>query len=251
MRFSARRSPASMKKGSTQRQGRFSGAQSLIRRAREAMLDCVWPEGFLCASCGQLSRGGVLCPGCRNALCTGDMMHHWEFTPLPGLPAYSLRSHEREARQLVIRLKHQAEKRIAAELAELVLPLPAGLFFSKDTVVTWVPMPPGRLRERCIDHSRLLAEAMAAKLELSCRPLLTRRETGDKTQATLNRAQRQKNLKRAFVPMENLPREVLLIDDVLTTGTTLLRCAEALRSGGTERITALTVTRSMHGPGRR
>ena len=220
----------------------------LFRQGREAVLDCVWPEGFLCAACGTLSHGVVVCHRCRKALRTEDLMHHWQFTDVAGLPAYSLRAHAGEARQLVIRLKHQAEKRIAEELADLVLPLPAGLSFPPGTVVTWVPMPPGRLRERCIDHSRLLAEAIAARLGLDCRPLLRRRETGEKTQATLNRDQRQKNLKRAFEPLKNLPPEVLLIDDVLTTGTTVLRCAEALRAGGTARITVLTITRSA-GPG--
>lgn len=220
-------------------------AGRLLRQARTAALDILYPETALCAGCGKISDAGTLCSRCRDELRNQGILSHWQYTDLSGLPAYSLRAHEGVARRLVIRLKHQAEKRIAEELADLLLPLPTGLSFSPETVVTWVPMPAGRLRERCIDHSRLLAEAMAARLGLSCRPLLSRRETGEKTQARLNRRQREGNLKQAFFPRENMPFSVLLIDDVLTTGTTARRCSEALRAGGAEIITVLTVTRSL------
>jgi predicted amidophosphoribosyltransferase len=92
-----------------------------------------------------------------------------------------------------------------------------------------------------------LAEAAARQLNLPCRPLLSRRETRQKTQASLGQQARAANLKDAFFPRENISFPVLLVDDVLTTGTTARRCAAALRSAGAVQITVLTFTRAVSG----
>ena len=116
------------------------------------------------------------------------------------------------------------EKCLADELADLLLPVPPHIIFPPETVVTWVPMPETRRRERCIDHGKVLAEAVATRLNLTCRPLLFRLNANDKTQASLGRQAREANLSRAFAASEKIAFPVLLVDDVLTTGTTARRC---------------------------
>ena len=143
---------------------------------------------------------------------------------------------------LVIRLKYGAEARAARILAGLLLPLPEDVSFPPDTVVTWVTMPESRRRERAVDHGRLLAEAFAEKLSLPCRQLLLRRDRREKRQVGLGEKERAANLAGAFRPKEKITFPVLIVDDVRTTGTTLCRCAEALRSGGADYIAGLTVT---------
>ncbi len=103
-------------------------------------------------------------------------------------------------------------------------------------------MPESRRRDRAVDHSRLLAEAIADKLSLPCRQLLIRRDRREKRQVGLNAEQRSANLLGAFRPKENISFPVLIVDDVRTTGATLCRCAAALRSGGADRVFALTIT---------
>ena len=206
--------------------------------------DVIWPEGAFCCACGMATGGGVLCASCRRSLLEDGALFSWERDdPEPGLPAWSLRAHEGVPRALVIRLKYGAEARAARVLADLALPLPADISFSPDTVVTWVTMPESRRRERGIDHGRLLAEAVAENLSLPCRQLLVRRDRHERRQVTLSAQQRSANLAGAFTPAEPIVFPVLLVDDVRTTGTTLLRCAEALRSGGAEQVCALTMTR--------
>lgn len=213
---------------------------------RSFLLDLVYPEGAVCRACGKISDGEVLCPSCRTALRSDGSLFRWETEELdPDLTAYFLTPHTGIARTLVLRLKHQAEACAARPLADLLLPLPKGFAFSPDTVVTWVSMPENRRRERMIDHGRILAEAAAKQLNLPCRKLLFRRQTRQKNQASLSREARQKNLRNAFEPMEEITFPVLLVDDVLTTGTTARRCAEALRAGGAEQITVLTFTRAV------
>ena len=205
--------------------------------------EMVWPEGAFCCACGRITRGGVLCPECLRSFRDDGAVFAWERDdPAPDLPAWSLRPHEGIHRLLVLRLKYGAEARAARLLAELVLPLPPEVSFPPDTVVTWVTMPASRRRERGIDHGRKLAEAVAAQLSLPCRQLLSRRDRREKRQASLNAEQRKANLEGAFRPMEPIAFPVLIVDDVRTTGTTLCRCADALRAGGAGRIFALTAT---------
>ena len=206
--------------------------------------DIVYPEGALCRGCGKYSDGTPLCPDCRRSLLEDGAFFAWTFTDLPSCRAYSLRLHEGLPRTLVLRLKHQGEACLAWEMASLVLPLPEYLSFSPDTVVTWVAMPERRRRERGIDHSRLLAEAIAAQLNLPCRKLLNRKNDRSRTQATLNAAAREANLSGVFSAACRISFPVLLVDDVLTTGTTIRRCAAALVRAGAKEITALTFTKA-------
>ena len=217
-----------------------------LRTAGAFLRDVIWPEGAICRGCGKISDGTPLCPGCRERLQRENSLSFWTETTLaPGLTAWSLRAHEALPRQLVLSLKYRGEACLAREIARLVQPLPAFLTFSPETVVTWVTMPRGRLRVRGIDHGRLLAEAVAEELGLPCRRLLDRRDDRSRAQARLNEARRRQNLKGAFAPAEPIRFPVLLVDDVLTTGTTARRCAEALRQGGGTEITVLTFTRAV------
>ena len=226
----------------------YGGWFSFLPKLKVFLLDIVYPERAVCCACGRITGDSPLCADCRSRLAADGTAFAWDREDLePDLSAYTLRPHTGVARRLVIRLKHSAEKCLADELADLLLPLPPFVFFPPDTVVTWVPMPRSRRIERCIDHGQVLAEAAAKRLGLSCRPLLLRAESREKPQATLNREQREKNLAHAFTPAEKISFPVLLIDDVLTTGTTARRCAEALRRGGAENITVLAFTRALQG----
>lgn len=220
------------------------------RTAGEWIKDVIWPEGAFCCACGRVTKGGGLCDACRESLLHDGVFFAWERDdPEPGLTAWSLRPHDGVPKELIHRLKYHAEARAAGLLAELLTPLPENISFPPETVVTWVTMPESRRRERCIDHGRLLAETFAKKLGLDCRQLLVRRDSHEKSQATLGAEQRVKNLAGAFTPKEEISFPVLIIDDVRTTGTTLCRCAEALRAGGAEEICALTVTAPHRGLG--
>ena len=219
----------------------------LEKKLAGRVTDLLYPEDAFCCACGRFSAGGGLCKACRESLLHDGAFLAWDrIDPEPDLPAWYLRPHDGVPRELVLRLKYSAEARAARILAELLLPLPPEVSFPPDTVVTWVTMPASRRRDRGVDHGRILAEAFAAKLNLPCRRLLNRRDGHEQRQATLTREQRQANLAGAFSPAERIAFPVLIVDDVRTTGTTLCRCAEALRKGGAEKIFAITATAASH-----
>ena len=220
------------------------GKWGVLGRSVGARLrDLVYPEGALCCACGRMSDGEALCPACREALRNDGFTFAWDREEIsPGLEAWGLRPHRGIHRTLVLRLKHNTEARAAGLLADLVLPLPEGFSLPPETVVTWVTMPASRLRERAIDHGELLARGVAERLGLPCRQLLLRRDTRGKPQARLSAGERVRNLQDVFGTAGPIDFPVLLVDDVRTTGTTIARCAEALKAAGATRVTALTMT---------
>lgn len=98
-------------------------------------------------------------------------------------------------------------------------------------VVTWVTTPAARRRRRGIDHAEVLARAVAAAIEVPCAPLVL---VSDR-----NGGQDR------FAARMRLPgSDVLLVDDVLTTGRTAGRVAEVLRTAGAGSVSLAVLARA-------
>ena len=113
-------------------------------------------------------------------------------------------------------------------------------------VIVPVPLHPARQRERGFNQAALLADLLNERLSVSVQPMLERiRYTT--TQTAFDRAERMENLRGAFRLRKNSDvRElrVLLIDDVLTTGSTLSECARVLKRAGAASVYAVTAARA-------
>lgn len=135
---------------------------------------------------------------------------------------------------------HALASHLAAAMAEVTGGLPAD-------VVTWVPLHRRRLRRRGFDQAEVLARALAARLDLPVDRLLVRRRP---TPAQARRAgrDRRRALRGAFVHRGPATGSVLLVDDVLTTGSTAAACAEALRRAGAGGVSAVVAARALGGP---
>ncbi len=97
------------------------------------------------------------------------------------------------------------------------------------------------------NHATLLAQNLAKQLAVNCQELV-KRKGGDFSQANLSKEQRENLSTASFylkkgAQIEN--KTILLIDDVITTGTTIRNCAEALREGFPTHIYALSLARSL------
>ena len=110
-----------------------------------------------------------------------------------------------------------------------------------------VPIHPLRERERGFNQSTLLARGVSEYLRL---PLLTdviERVGGARPQVELSEQERIDNAKGAFKCAHNRPldgQRVLLVDDVLTTGSTASEASKTLREAGATRVYVLTLARS-------
>jgi competence protein ComFC len=109
-----------------------------------------------------------------------------------------------------------------------------------------VPLHPARERERGFNQAALLAELLARRIAVPLRMALERiRYT--RTQTAYDRAERMENLHDAFRLRKNMnvrQLHVLLIDDVLTTGSTLSECARVLKEAGAISVHAATAARA-------
>jgi predicted amidophosphoribosyltransferase len=193
----------------------------------------------LCAACGHSCRSGaVLCTRCSRRLAAAEPLGG---SGPPGLDrAWSSAAHEGVARDLVTALKFRHLLPVADLIAERIDWLaPAGLLSG-----TIVPVPTARLRTlaRGFDPASEIAAVLAQRLDLPLRPCLAR--SGGGRQVGKRRAQRIGHPPQVL-PRGEVPRSVLLLDDVLTTGASLSACARALRGAGAIRVAAITFTRRL------
>jgi ComF family protein len=126
-------------------------------------------------------------------------------------------------------------------------PMPAAM--RACTAVVAVPTTKSRIRERGYNQAELIAEAFARQCNVSLKSWLERAPASS-SQTTLQPAKRAANVAGAFrlcsgaelaVPHTN----VLLIDDVLTTGATVSECAETLAAAGAATVSVLTYARAL------
>ena len=104
-------------------------------------------------------------------------------------------------------------------------------FLSGVSLVTYAPRRPGEKQRYGFDQAQLLARKIAARLSLPCIPALLRKP-GGKKQRGLTGEERALNVKEKFIanPHYDLAgNTVLLIDDVITTGSTVKECASVLK----------------------
>jgi ComF family protein len=187
-----------------------------------------------CAGCGEPGRW--FCVSCRD-----------ECEPVAHDGRLALRAagaHAGALRAAVRRLKYGGEPGLAQDLGALV-----ALELARDlargvTVDAIVPVPLHRSRAsaRGYDQAALLAQAVAARTALPLRPAL-HRIRGGRPQVELDRVARAANIKGAFLAeagsLSGL--RVALVDDVATTGATLVDAAAAARAAGARTVRAYVV----------
>jgi len=225
---------------------------TVLTKAGKQAVDLLFPPR--CAVCGHLES--FLCPDCRSALpragpprcvicwqpTSGGACHRCE----ESRPSFDgLRSafvFEGGARDIVHKLKYQNQSVLAAPMADLLFDLLADSPLPADVLVP-VPLFLRRKRVRGYNQSALLAQALARPLGLPVNEKTLGRTRNTASQArTANSDERRANVRDAFVCKDGslTGKQVLLIDDVSTTGATLDACARALRRGGAGSVWALT-----------
>ena len=188
-----------------------------------------------CAGCG--GSGSWYCVACRDG--SDPMVRR-----VGALVVTAIGGHEGPLRDAIHRLKYGREPGLAAELGTLVgqriaADLAAGVRL--DALVP-VRLHPRRARERGYDQAAALATVAAAVSGLPARAAIHRLRSGP-AQATLGRLERQANVRGAFAGVAGALRglRVALIDDVATTGATLLDASAAARACGARGARAYVV----------
>jgi len=199
----------------------------MIRQLLDPVIDLLYPR--TCGHCGRV--GQAWCTACRAAI-EGYPFVLAERRLDSGLRVMSVGPHDGLLRDAIHAFKFDG----ARDLAEILgAALDDGLIQSQINIDVVVPVPlhERRYRWRGYNQSALLADVVAANVGVPHEPLLTRtRYTG--TQVGRDAIERQAAVEGAFAadPAQINGRRVLLVDDVVTTGSTLSACAEALVGAG-------------------
>jgi ComF family protein len=208
----------------------------------EACLGGIAPiSGRLCAVCGERiftphADEQPVCGECRT-------------TAPPFVRAVAYGSYDGGLRELIHLLKYGGVRPAAGVLGRMLAEVMQGLGSEfRSAVVVPVPLHSSKLRQRGFNQAEEIARATLKNLnrsELTLKAVLERRRA-TASQTGLSDHQRQANVRGAFVvasPEHIADNDVLLVDDVLTTGATVSECARVLRRAGAARVFVATVAR--------
>jgi len=132
--------------------------------------------------------------------------------------------------------------------AALRTALDDGTIAALPNAIVPVPLHPTRLRERGYNQALELAKPLAREFGLVLAPGLLRRTRATAAQSDLDAVARRNNLRGAFEVDTNhaAPAHVALLDDVMTTGTTLREAARTLKRAGVARVDVWVLARAPH-----
>ena len=169
----------------------------------------------------------------------------WKLSPVQKAAALFYYQPHSETAQLVYRLKYNNRPDIGEDMGRVIAnELQQSDFFSNIDVLLPVPLSSKRLRQRGYNQSEMLAIGVSDITHLPIVTKALRRKEFHQSQTKLNRWQRQENVADTFQLVDDSHlkgRHVLLIDDVCTTGATLIACANALKDVEGIRISSLTL----------
>ena len=214
----------------------------------DSMIGLIAPHR--CIGCG--TYGSVMCNACVDAFgeqvqprCAGCKKLMDDFKTCTSCRAWLVLSnvyvathYDGVGEKLIHELKYSTKRQTAYPIAQLmseVVPLQV----SNDTILCPVPTAPNRVRERGFDHAVVIARFLSQRKNIPMSRVLQRITNTRQVGAT--RSERLRQMEHAFTVDQNKVKDksVLLVDDVFTTGATLIAATEALRKAGAKKVSAV------------
>lgn len=211
------------------------------------LLDILLPRS--CLGCGR--EGRYICDKCEIFLSEVP----------PSKEVFSVWECEGLAEELIWKIKYNRMHDLINELVEkafekITLELPGDISIKDDkisnkTYISYVPMYKKREKERDFNQAEIIAKKLGNVLTLSKHrpfkvlPLLVKIKD-NKSQVGLSPKERKENVEGVFKFWESfVPRNVLLVDDVYTTGATAKECVRVLRRAGVKNVWVFTLVRKL------
>jgi ComF family protein len=209
---------------------------------------CGKPGKYICTKCikNKLTiNWEQKCHVC-NKPCRMGFVHKdcSETTYLDGLIYITL--YDDEVSKVIHDVKYNFNFDVLNEIAVIMANYLKRYKFANDIVLTSVPLHKSKERFRGFNQADLLGKKVGRKAVLQYNELL-KRNRKTHTQVMLSKEERSVNLKNVFMLKNKglkLPKEVIIVDDVYTTGSTLSECTKVLKANGVERVYGLVFARA-------
>lgn len=204
-------------------------------------------DGLLCSGCErELPWNTPACPSCALLQSSASICGRCQQRPPPFDAAWAAFRFATPIRQSILSLKYHAGfmqarwlgETMAAQLAQRAATLP--------DLLLPVPLHPGRLRRRGYNQALELTRVLAHRLAIDCDPRAACRLRATADQIGQSAAARRRNLRGVFsVAPRVAGRRVALVDDVMTTGSTLAELTRCCRKAGAASIEVWVAARTV------
>ncbi len=207
-------------------------------------VNCRKPGSYLCRDC--FSRiefvDAPVCPVCQRQAVEGRVhpgcAGKWQLDGLVVACRY-----KGPVKAAIVKVKYKWVYDIEQIFVDLLLERFWKFALPKDVVLTPVPLHVSRKKWRGFNQSEILAKRLSEKFKVPYGDLLLRsRQT--KTQVGLKRDERKRNVKGAFATVDGQDirgKNILLVDDVYTSGATMGECCRVLKKAGANSVWAMAV----------
>lgn len=191
-----------------------------------------------CLKCGRQLKGCPelmdMCPDCKKNAPYFDR-------------AWSACYYDELLKNLIHDFKYSRITSLSSDFSNIIINFMIKYGIGKDShIILSIPMHPGRLFKREINHSDIMARDLGKKLGISYSGKTLRKIKDTPPQSKLKRDGRIKNLRSSFsVNNDSLiyNKNVLLVDDLFTTGSTVNECARILKGSGARSVEVITLAR--------
>lgn len=230
------------------------GLMSEVKLTWEAFLDLVYPPGLSCIICkGKLDTESAygICSVCLQEISFTEnkrwMQASYTTEDGRGIRMFSAVAYKGEIKKLIYALKYKHNTYLSREMAEVMKDFLLAEAIDYDIIIP-VPLYHKKKRRRGFNQAALLAKYLGSKtgVEVDVSNLIRTRNT--RIMHQLSRMDRRENVRGAFQlkkPNEIFNKSVLLIDDILTTGSTIEECGKILYGAGAEEVIAMTFARGI------
>lgn len=217
-------------------------------------LGCQKPDVWLCSDCLKKIKKipQPTCPFCHEPTSLGKVCKKCQDNSYLGGVLINHSYEDELLKEAIHVFKYKYAHELKKPLGELliksfqnnVMKNPA----LKNTLIIPVPLHKKRLKQRGFNQAELLAEQVASSFQLPINKKGVTRKKYTESQANLNRQERLNNIQDSFVclnPDKINNQDILIIDDVSTTASTLNECAKALKTAGAKSIWGLVIARDV------
>ena len=199
-----------------------------------------------CYFCAKSKDDSVMCESCYKKT---EFLPYKKFKTLNNVDIYCAAVYKNNIKKLIRGLKYHNQRELAYFQAKIMYDYWENLKISqKEFVLVPVPLFPKREKHRKYNHMQLVANEFEKLTQGKCNTAqnLIKRIKNTKPQYKLTRKEREKNLKDAFELTDGCEefkgRNILILDDIFTTGTTLKEMIKTFQTGGFENICCFTTS---------